>query len=214
MSCRILFSLALVVALLLPAGLYSTETATSKLVSSAMDKANAHDYTAAYADFDKAIKLEPKNAFVFGMRGVAKQIQGDFNGSIADLRKSLEITPVDLTRFYLTIALRRMRQDDAPAGLKVAVKALPDGWKKTVGAFLLGDLSEKDFLAAADQGDASKTAQQKCEALYYAGMARFFKFDMAGAKELLTKCTELKLTDNIEDMLARGELARMTVKKP
>lgn len=201
----------MLLALFLPSRLLATSKEVSDLVGTAMDKANARNFSAAYADFDKAIKLEPQNAFVFGMRGVAKQIEGDFNGSIADFRKSLQITPITLTRFYYTIALRRMKLGDSPAGLK-QVKTWKDDWERTVGGFLTGAVSEKELLNAAAAGPNAE--QHKCEALYYAGMERFFKLDMAGAKDLLTQCTALKLTDNIEDMLARGELARMSAKKP
>ncbi len=209
-----LFSLAaLALTLLAPADLYSASSPASAVLKSAEAKANAHDFIGALADYDQAVQLDPQNALAYGMRGVVKQIQGDFNGSIADFRKSLQLAPVSLTRFYLTIALRRAHQDAATAGLTAAVKTWPEGWEKAEGNFLAGNMSEKDFLAAAEKGDAKLIPQQECEAFYYAGMTRFFNSDLPGAKDYLTKCTDLKLTENLEDMLARGELARLAASK-
>ena len=48
------------------------------------------DRTAAIADYDQAIKLEPKNALAFNNRGTAHSEQGDSNAAIADFSAAIK----------------------------------------------------------------------------------------------------------------------------
>ena len=51
------------------------------------------DYERAIADFDAAIKIDPRYATAFYNRGNSKLNSGDKAGAIADYREALELRP-------------------------------------------------------------------------------------------------------------------------
>jgi lipoprotein NlpI/uncharacterized protein YecT (DUF1311 family) len=55
----------------------------------------AGNYDAAIADFDRAIKLDPKNAGALCARGDVKQAKGDWDGAIADYNRCIELEPTN-----------------------------------------------------------------------------------------------------------------------
>src|SRR5262245_19128551 len=52
-----------------------------------------HDYDAALADHDEAIKLDPGNAFAHVRHGMAWMEKGEFERAIADINDALVIDP-------------------------------------------------------------------------------------------------------------------------
>jgi tetratricopeptide (TPR) repeat protein len=53
-------------------------------------KAKQHNYQGAIADYDRAIQLEPANAYAYHYRGVAKFLCGFIPNGCGDFRKALE----------------------------------------------------------------------------------------------------------------------------
>jgi len=51
------------------------------------------DFAGAMADFNQAIKLNPKNAVAYDDRGVIKYMRGDLNGALEDFNHSLRLDP-------------------------------------------------------------------------------------------------------------------------
>ena len=51
------------------------------------------NYKGAIADYDKAIKLNPKDAKAYNNRGGTKNMLGDYKGAIADWEKAIELNP-------------------------------------------------------------------------------------------------------------------------
>jgi tetratricopeptide (TPR) repeat protein len=49
-------------------------------------KYNDRDYAGAILDYDKAIKLSPKNVDAYFARGLAKAKKGNYNGAISDMQ--------------------------------------------------------------------------------------------------------------------------------
>ena len=47
----------------------------------------------ALADYDKALKYDPSDAYSWNNRGMAKKRLGDKKGAVADFRKALELQP-------------------------------------------------------------------------------------------------------------------------
>ena len=45
------------------------------------------------ADYDQAIKIDPRNAYAFNNRGLAFEKRGDRERAIADYRRALKINP-------------------------------------------------------------------------------------------------------------------------
>ena len=58
------------------------------------------DYQGALADFNKAIEINPQDAFAYNNRGIAKKEAGDFQGAIADFNKALAINPQDAYIYF------------------------------------------------------------------------------------------------------------------
>jgi lipoprotein NlpI len=57
-----------------------------------------------------------------------------------------------------------------------------------VKAYLLGNLSEADFLAAAASPDAKSDRPHHCEAYFYAGMKNLLDGNKPAASEFFKKC--------------------------
>ena len=55
----------------------------------------AGNYDGAIADFDRAIKLDPKSAGAYCARGDVKQAKGDWDGAIADYNRCIELEPTN-----------------------------------------------------------------------------------------------------------------------
>ena len=67
------------------------------------------------------------------------------------------------------------------AGFAKSVDAWKEGWSKTLGQFVAGQLDETALLAGAEESDKEPATGQKCEACYFAGMMRLLKGDRPGA---------------------------------
>ena len=56
-------------------------------------KHDLKDYKGAIADYNKAIKINPKDSEAYYFRGVAKYRQQDYKAAIADYSKAIELDP-------------------------------------------------------------------------------------------------------------------------
>ena len=173
-----------------------------------------NDFARAVADSTEAIRLQPDDGGNYLTRATAKLATGDFEGAIGDCGKSIALASATddfgpYARFSLALVLRRLHRDETPAGLGAAAAGWKDGWPKTVGRFLTGDLPETTLLAEAGKGSAKIIQEHQCEACYYAGMTHLLKGDAASAKDLFARCVETKKVGFIEFTLAQAELARL-----
>ncbi|HEV7401782.1 MAG TPA: hypothetical protein VGO11_02605, partial [Chthoniobacteraceae bacterium] len=82
-------------------------------------------------------------------------------------------------------------------------------WPSRIADFLLGKLDEAALLTAAEAPDAKKTRQQKCEAWYYAGVARLTAGEKAEAASCFRKCVATEVKSYFEYILAQSELPRL-----
>ena len=76
-------------------------------------------------------------------------------------------------------------------------------WERTVAAFLLGHMSEADFLAA---GRRTHDSGRQCEAWFYSGMKRLLSGDAATAREDFRKALATGRKDFEEYNFAAAEL--------
>jgi len=170
------------------------------------DKGN---FPAASADFTKAIQLQPTFAAYYGFRAELRQNQNDFPGAVEDYDKFIGLQPdsTPFVRLYRHVLLRRLKRD--PGDLAVTSAAWKDAWPKAIAAFLTGQISEADLLAAAAQGPNDTAADRQCQANYFIGELHLINGDPAGARTFIAVSSALEGTNCDEYGFARTELARL-----
>ena len=85
------------------------------------------DLDGAMADYDQAIKLNPKDASAFNNRGNAKFAKGDLNGAMADYNQAIKINPKNTLAYNNlgNVKLRKGELDGAMADLNQAIQLNP-----------------------------------------------------------------------------------------
>jgi tetratricopeptide (TPR) repeat protein len=167
------------------------------------------DYDGAIADYTHLIKLFPEDFWYPFRRGVARQIQGDFQGALADYDRTVELNPNDSPHSRLNREVLRLRLGTAPVDFAENLSGWPDGWMKTIGQFVAGQLDATALLAVAGSGDSGPAKARRSVADYYIGISQLLKGDQAGAKASFQDSLAVgdKMTD--EYQLSRAELAKL-----
>jgi tetratricopeptide (TPR) repeat protein len=173
------------------------------------------DPDAAIADTSQSLDLDPKNAQAYYYRGFAKLLRGNFDGAASDLRLFCDAAPhdrfADNAHLYLwLIAKQQANHPDPDQDLSDALENgwnnPPDDFTAKTAAFLLGRVTESDYLTAATSGDAKVNATQSCQAYYFAGMKRLIMGDRGTANDYFQKCVATGKKDFCEYLLAQAEL--------
>ena len=84
-------------------------------------------YDRAIADYDQAIKINPRDAMVYYNRGLAYHNKGQYDRAIADYTKAIEINPRDAmvyTNRGIAYEEKKLR-DKAIADYRAALKVAP-----------------------------------------------------------------------------------------
>lgn len=128
------------------------------------NKYDADAYEAAIADFDKAIKLNPRNIHTYYRRGIAKDAFGKHKAAIADFDKAIEI---NTEAVYLYLARRNAKHalsdyEGAIADLDKAIQLYPEH------PDLYNDRGEVQFRLGAAEFSGGNV--EKAEALYEAAI--------------------------------------------
>jgi tetratricopeptide (TPR) repeat protein len=177
----------------------------------------------AIADTSQSLDLDPKNTQAYYYRGFAKLLRGNFDGAASDLRLFCDAAPhdrfADNAHLYLwLVAKQQAAHTDPDQDLS---DALENGWNNTAddftaktAAFLLGRVTETDYLTAANSADASVNATQNCQAYYFAGMKRLIMGDRGTANDYFQKCLATGKRDFCEYILAQAELQQPAPPSP
>ncbi|MFT3867466.1 MAG: tetratricopeptide repeat protein [Nibricoccus sp.] len=184
-------------------------------INRAVARVDQGDLAGAIDDYTKAISLDQKNAVVYRNRGCVKLQKGDVEGARADFQQAVALATDDAAyqRFYLLLLGLPQKPGAADAEFKNAVAGWKDGWKKSVGRFLAGELTEDGLMELAAQGTPKAVREQKCEGAYYAGAVRLAKGDKAAARAHFERCVATQLHTFPEFQLARAELAKIDKSK-
>ena len=179
-------------------------------------KAEENDLPGAIADYSQAIRLDPRNVVAYCYRGYAYYTDGELQNALLDFRKSLAIAPGDsddYPRFFIWLIEARM-----PNQMTMADKELgdylhtrtrkEDDWSLQVGHFLIGELSQDDFLKAAYSTNEKKTKGRLCEAYFYIAMKLDLMGDSMGARSFLQQCIGTNQKDYTEYQVAQSLLKR------
>jgi tetratricopeptide (TPR) repeat protein len=181
------------------------------------------DPDGAIADTSQSLDLDAKNAQAYFYRGFAKLVRGNLDGAASDLRLFSEASPrdriVDYARLYLWIVakLQTTRTDpdqELSDALENSWNNSADDFTAKTAAFLLGRVTESDYLTAASSTDANVDATQHCQAYYFAGMKRLLMGDSGTASDYFQKCLATGKKDFCEYILAQAELRSPSTPPP
>ncbi len=181
----------------------------------ARSKANAGDFAGAVANTSLQIAIRPHDGSLYSARAGYEQLNGSPMDAIADYRKCLDLA-IDPKyqveeRFQLWICESEVGMKSvANHSLSLYLKSLgsPWGdWMKKIGTFLLGRISEADFLASAEGPDKVISAERLSQAQYYVGIMRLLNGDRAGALDFFRQSLAMP-NHSIEYFMASGELKR------
>ena len=174
-----------------------------------------NDPDGAIADSSQALYLDLKNAQAYYIRGFAKLAKGNLDGALADLNQFCDLAPrdhdADHARLYLWLIAKAQNAKTDPD--QELSDALTNNWNSSAdemisktASFLLGRVTETDYLAGAASPDAKTDQGQHCQAWYFTGMKRLLTGDRKGALDVFHQCLATGQKDAYEYMLAQGEL--------
>jgi lipoprotein NlpI len=141
-----------------------------------------------------------------------------FTNALADFRKSCELGSQNQDYSHFRIRLIRARLGDKEAATRELAAywerrkpQKPDDWPSKVGAFLSGQLSESDFLKAADHPNLQTSKEQHCKVYFYVGSKHLIENDRMGAVDYFKKCLTTNVTDSEAYTSAASELLHLQI---
>jgi tetratricopeptide (TPR) repeat protein len=178
-------------------------------------EAQKNDLDGAISDSTQALYLDPKNAQAYYSRGFAKLIKGNLDGAAVDLKQFCDLAPKDANadRAHVYLWLIAKAQNPGTDADQALSDALEQSWNSSVddpisktAGFLLGRISEGDYLAIAVSTDEKTLQGLQCETWYFAAMKRLLMGDRATAISYFQKCVATVQTERAEFSLAQAEL--------
>jgi lipoprotein NlpI len=166
----------------------------------------------ALADYNRALALNPRLTPAPRFIGYAYLGRQDFAAAARALRQACEADPGDdYPHFWLWVACSRLGSiPDADRELSAYLDGrngkTSDDWPGQLGNFLLGRITEADFLKAAESPDRQKDSQQRCEAWFYAAEKRLSAGDRVTAVAYFEKCVAIHERSHFEYDGAKQEL--------
>src|SRR5262249_49661040 len=125
---------------------------------------------AAIGDDDAALQLAPNDIFARGNRALAAFYGGDFAAAAEDYGYLHTNDPRDAEDLlWLHVAPTRAGTDDDAAFRKDAPAVDAAAWPGPVIPVLLGQATEAELRAAADQGTRAARIQHSCDASFFLG---------------------------------------------
>jgi tetratricopeptide (TPR) repeat protein len=177
-----------------------------------MDKYRRNDIEGSVSDFNRAIALRKDSVRLYLDRAAANEIKGDNAAAISDFDQVLKLADDDTSaypRLFRCVALLQTHSGDPKKDLAAAIANWKDTWPKKIGQFLTGDLTESQFLAAAEIADPKIVAAHRCDAFYFTGIAHLLTGDTAAARSFFSECVAVNRPDLFASRFAQGELDRL-----
>lgn len=168
----------------------------------------------AFTDIDRAIQIHPKESRYYAQRGYMKHFLSDYVGARTDYDEAIKRGDGGYYLFFRYFIDRKLNESsfDLPHALTEWKKASP--WAKMVGQFLIGKITETEFLEASRKGSLiEEVVRQACEANYYCGMQCLLADDRSRARRFFEDCIATKQERYLEYRLANGELSLLNERK-
>jgi lipoprotein NlpI len=173
-------------------------------------RSNRAEFERAIADYDQAVRLNPRYPLAFRNRARIHFYRGDFVAAAEDFRTAESIDRGNgYSLLWRYVADARAGVVDS-AGLAFGWPRLRAGWPKPLVAYFLGRIDEAEMLTVA-AADPAKRREQECEAFFFLGQ----KHVIAGANEPAIASLRQALAQCphhlVEYHAARVELKRLGV---
>jgi tetratricopeptide (TPR) repeat protein len=169
------------------------------------------------ADFERAVALGGQSPETTAILAAFQYGFSKWVPALQNCRKALELgvfgSTADTMRHYIwLIRTQKGEMTDANMELETYLKS-PQGakaeeWEKCIARFLLGNLTESNFLSQATTTAKrpSAVSGQVCDSLYYAGMKRKLAGDKQGAVAFFQKCLDTTNDNSFAYMNAKVEM--------
>ena len=168
------------------------------------------------ADATKAIADYPQDGDLYHSRGCLYYNAQDFTNALADFKKAWQLKSQTPDYSHYRAWLIRARWGETAAAtqelatyLQYRINGKAGDWPGTVGRFLAGQLSEDDFLKAAENPNPQTSREQHCEAWFYIGSKRLIAGDTATAADDFKKCLATGVVSFEEYGSAEAQLKRL-----
>jgi len=149
-------------------------------------------------------------------RGIALMQQGHYSDAASDFKKALKKEkPSIYSALWLYIAEFKTGVDGQKTlrnfyNSSVKTKL----WPKPIFQFLLGDITEAQFLTSTQHKYASIEGNRKCQANYFVGIVALFRGQKDRAKEFLRKSADTPSPYCFEATIAKVDLIKIKKKSP
>lgn len=147
----------------------------SQFVQSGFAKYSKEDYKGAIVDYSKAIELNPKDSYLYRVRGSSKNNLQDYLGAIADYSKAIELSPKNSVTYYFRGRAKFELKDfiGAIADYSIAIELNPKNPQDTYMLRAVAKCELKDFRGAiADCSKEIVLNPKDNYAYYFRGIAK------------------------------------------
>jgi lipoprotein NlpI len=168
------------------------------------------DYDTAIQNYDQALRLDPNNSIAHWLRGVVYFYRGDFAAADADIAASVtHDSGHPYPALWLQLTRARLGKADA-RNLETQFERIGFvPWPGPIASYFLGQISEAELDAAAEDIDAEIQKQQMCEADFFVGEQHLIAGSRADAERRLRSAVTNCPVHASESHGAAAELARM-----
>jgi lipoprotein NlpI len=169
---------------------------------------NKGDHEHAFADYEEAIKRDPRDAGAYAARGRLHILRDEFTEAATDMKAAADLDPrYPYPLIWLYIARSRLGED-AAADLERRAAALDlEEWPGPVVSLLLGRLPP-DAVRPPDNPSRLIDLGQWCEAHFYLGEYHLLHGDEQAAERELEAAAALGVIEYVEHFHALHELQR------
>ncbi len=196
---------------------YETEDSDPALKAEKLETAgrtaeDKGDIDGAIAAYSRAIKVDPSDVGAYSLRGCANFIKRDWAKALSDFQHHCELRKEEKyqvfeARFYIWLIRTRLGdREAADKELAPYMEGHPaewsGGWHAKIGNFLLGRISEDDFLVSLSDSRGG--------GWFYAGMKRLLNNDKSSAAEDFRKSVATADKESEEYQMAAAELKALS----